>query len=325
MGWGAGSMRVLLLAAVPCAVLQAQVEEDTITNVYRLGDVVIHGRAAGLDLEGFMQHVRNDTSFLHAFLNLRYWPHAVESGLTVRNKGEKERATLYRKGRLLRNGPRAELRVDSASEGGKLRSRNGDMRYLTAELYDDLFWPKGTWPADNSIAAYERGRAGKGRIEKYKEELKQFMFNPGQEIASVPFIGEKLALFDPEMVPFCDFGIDQAFRNGHACWMFSATAKDSIGGRRAKESATVIKRMRTWFDQSTMQVIAREYRIAHASMILDFDISIQVDNALVNGELVPTSIQYDGDWDIPFRKREIVGFWLKMGEWNTIKVSRSGP
>ena len=293
----------------------AQTVDDTLSNVYQLGAVVIHGRAPGLDLEGFMQHVKADTSFLHAFLNMRYWPHAVESGLAVRNKGEKEKATLYRKGRLARNGAMAELHVDSSAEGGKLRERNGEMRYLTAELYDDLFWPKGTWPADNGIAAYERGRGGKGRVEKYKDELKQFMFNPGQEIASVPFIGDKLALFDPHMAPLYNFSIDQNFRNGRPCWQFSAIAKDSINGKRADEDATVIKRMRTWFDQTTMAVMAREYRIAHASVMLDFDISIHVDNTVVVGELVPTFIRYDGDWDIPLHKRELVRFWLSMGEW----------
>ena len=87
----------------------------------------------------------------------------------------------------------------------------------------------------------------------------------------------------------------------------------------------MIKTMHTWFDQSTTQVIAREYRIAHASLILDFDISIQVDNTVIGDELVPTYISYDGDWDIPFHKREIVGFWLKMGEWSTSKIPRSGP
>lgn len=304
-----------MLAAMPCAELQAQVDGDTISNVYQLGAVVIHGRAPGLDLEGFMQHVKTDTSFLHAFLNMRYWPHAVEGSLAVRNKGEKERATLYRRGRLLRNGPQAELHVDSVAENGKLRARDRTMRYLTAELYDDLFWPKSTWHADNTIAAYQRSRGGKGRIEKYKEELKQFMFNPGQEIASVPFIGDKLALFDPHMAPLYNFAIAQEHRNGRPCWLFSAAAKDSLNGKRTDDDATVIKTMRTWFDQSTMQVIAREYRIAHASLILDFDISIQVDNTTVNGELVPTFIRYDGDWDIPFHKRELVRFWLKLGGW----------
>lgn len=309
--WTVAALPVLL-ATVPAV---AQTEPDSLDNVYKLGPVVIHGRAEGLDLEGFMRQVQEDTTFLHAFLNMRYWPHTMEGSLTVRNKGEKEQATLHRKGRLVREGRTASLPIDSETATGKLRDRKDRMRYLTAELYDDLFWPKGKWPADNTVATYEKGGQGSGRIAKYKAELKRFMFNPGQEIASVPLIGDKLALFDPGMAPFYDFGIGTSFRNGHVCWEFSALAKDSLDGKRVNENATVIKSMRTWFDQRTMQVIAREYRIAHASLVMDFDISIQVDNTVTGGELVPTFIRYDGDWDIPLRKRELVRFWLRMGEW----------
>ncbi|HMN04208.1 MAG TPA: hypothetical protein PKD45_00650 [Flavobacteriales bacterium] len=309
--WTVAALPVLL-ATVPAV---AQTEPDSLDNVYQLGPVVIHGRAEGLDLEGFMRQVQEDTTFLHAFLNMRYWAHNMEGSLTVRNKGEKEKATLHRKGRLVRMGPTASLPVDSETATGKLRDRKGEMRYLTAELYDDLFWPKGSWPADNTVATYKQGGRGSGRIAKYKEELKRFMFNPGQEIASVPLIGDKLALFDSEMAPLYDFGIGTSFRNGYTCWEFSALAKDSLDGKRVKDGATVIKSMRTWFDQRTMNVIAREYRIAHASLVLDFDISIRVDNVLEGRELVPTYILYDGDWDIPLRKRELVRFWLRMGEW----------
>ena len=317
MRWGVAPVVALCLVLFVQDQARAQGDTDTITNVYQLGDLVIRGRAEGLDLEGFMQQVKEDTSFLHAFLNMRYFSHGVKSGLLVRNKGEKETASLYREGRLVRNGPNAELQVDSTSESGKLRSRNGDMRYLTAELYDDLFWPTDQWRADNSIATYQRRQNSGGRIEKYKDQLKKFMFNPGQEIANVPFIGDKLALFDPSMTAYYDFSIATSFRNGHTCWQFSAVAKDSLNGKRASDDATVIKTMHTWFDQRSMQVIAREYRIAHRSLLLDFDISIKVDNTVVAGELVPTFIRYDGDWDIPFHKREVVGFWLVMDKWAT--------
>jgi hypothetical protein len=305
----------LFLAVFQAASGCAQTEDDTLINVYQLGPLVIHGRTGGLDLEGFMRQVKEDTSFLHAFLNMRYWPHTVEGTLTVRNKGEQDKAGLFRRGRLVRNGPMASLPLDSVAEHGKLRARNGDMRYLTAELYDDLFWPRGTWHADNSIATYRNAKRGGGRIATYKERLKQFMFNPGEEIDGLPFIGNKLALFSPEMAPYYNYMLESEHRNGYSCWLFSATAKDSLNGKSADADATVIKRMRTWFDQGTMQVIAREYRIAHASMILDFDIRIRVECTRMGGELVPTFIHYDGDWDIPFHKRELVRFQLNLGGW----------
>jgi hypothetical protein len=294
--------------------MQAQTELDTITNVYQLGELTIRGHAEGLDLEGFMRQVMEDTTFQHAFLNTRYHGHRVESSLRVRNKDEEGTATLYRKGRLVRKGRDATLVLDSVSESGRLRERDGTLRYLTAEMYDEVFFPKGTWPADNRIRTREQEVQRGGRIDKYKSELKKFMFNPGQEIASVPFIGDKLALYEPDMIPFYDHTIATETRNGRSCWRFTSTAKAD-----ARENATVIKRMTTWFDQRDMQVMAREYRIAHSSMILDFDISIQVDNARVSDDLVPVHVRYDGDWDIPLRKRELVRFVLDYSDWTVAR------
>jgi hypothetical protein len=36
---------------------------------------------------------------------------------------------------------------------------------------------------------------------------------------------------------------------------------------------------------------------------------------MVNGDLVPVNVVYDGVWDIPFRKREIVRFFLEYADW----------
>ncbi len=88
-----------------------------------------------------------------------------------------------------------------------------------------------------------------------------------------------------------------------------------MDGKAADEDDTVIKRMLTWFDQSTMNVMAREYRIRHAGMLLDFDITIRVANAITDGDLVPMEVHYEGDWDIPFKKRELVRFYLRCSDW----------
>lgn len=306
---------MLLAVLGPSGAVHAQGEVDTMMNVIQLGDLVIRAQGNGFNVEGFVQQVMDDTTFQHAFLNTRYHPHRVKSLFRVRNKDERETASLYRRGRLVREGPVARIELDSVSEQGRLRERDGDLRYLTAEMYDDVFFPKGSWTASNRIAQRQQEIDRSSRFDKYKSELKKFMFNPGQEIASVPMIGDKLALFDQEMMPFYDYRIDQGFRSGYSCWVFSAVAKDTVDGDPADEDDTVIKRMFTWFDQSSMQVIAREYRIAHASLILDFDISITVDNTLVSGDLVPVKVTYDGVWDIPFKKREIVRFFLDYSDW----------
>ena len=293
-----------------CSGVLLSAQTDTLLKHITLDEVVISAQAEGFDVASFVHQVMTDTTFQQSFLNTRYHPHVLRSDLVVRNKKEKETATLFRRGRLLRDGIWAELVLDSVAESGKLRKRNGEFRFLTVEMYDDVFFPKGRFVANNSIGSREQAIDRSSRFDKYKSELKKFMFNPGQEIASVPFIGDKLALFSPEMEGFYDHRIWSDTRNGHLCWVFSSDADAT-----ADTDDTVIKRMDTWFDQETGQVIAREYRIAHASLLLDFDITIRVDNTVVSGVLVPVFVDYRGDWDIPFSTREIIRFSLRMGDW----------
>lgn len=285
-------------------------QTDTLLRHITLDPVVISAQADGFDVGAFVRRVREDTTFHKAFLNTRYHPHRVRSELRVRAKEERETASLSRTASLVRDGRQARQVVDSTIEHGRLRDRKGAFRYLTVEMYDDVFFPKGTFTADNTVAGRKLEVARQSRFEKYKSELKKFMFDPGTEIASVPFIGDKLALFSPEMAPLYDFRIWADERGGRACWVFSAEAKPEF-----RDGRTVIKTMDTWFDRETNDVLARGYRIAHASLFLDFDITIHVRNLRMRDALVPVRVDYDGDWDIPFKRRELVRFWLEYGHW----------
>ncbi|MCB9166391.1 MAG: hypothetical protein H6595_02820 [Flavobacteriales bacterium] len=287
----------------------AQAQPDTLLGHITLDEVVISARASGFSVDSFVRQVMDDTTFYHAFLNTKVHPHDLRSDLVVRNKREKETATLFRRGHLERDGAYAELVLDSVAEGGRLRRRNGDFRFLTVEMYDDVFFPKGRYIASNTIRSRQQEIERGSRFDKYKSELKKFMFNPGQEIASVPFIGDELALFSPEMQPHYDYRIWSDEREGHECWVFSADT------RTGEEDDTVIRTMSTWFDQGTGQVIAREYHLVHNSLLLDFDITIHVRNDVVDGELVPLQVDYDGLWDIPFSKPEVIRFRLWMSDW----------
>lgn len=296
-----------LILCLPRPSLQAQ--PDTLISHITLDEFVVSAQAQGFDVATFVRQVMDDTTFYQSFLNTRYHPHHVESGLVVRNKKERETATLYRKGRLVRTGHLAELVLDSVHESGNLRDRRGNMRYLTAEMYDDVFFPRGAFTASNTIRAREQEIVRTSRFEEYKSELKKFMFNPGQEIASVPFVGDRLALFSPEMAPYYDFRIWSDERDGRDCWVFSADT------RPGEDRHTAIKEMSTWFDKGSGMVIAREYRLLHTSILLDFDLVIKVRNRIVDGVLVPARVDYSGEWDIPFRRIEIVRFWLDLREW----------
>jgi len=309
------TLRLRHAAAAMLAFLVSGVaaQTDTLLKHIALDEVVISAQAEGFDVAAFVERVRTDTTFHKAFLNTRTYAHTLRSEAVVRRKDERESAAIYRKAHLVRSGKEATLVIDSLNERGRLRDRKGRFRYLTIEMYDDVFFPKGTFPADNTVAGRKLEVARGNRLEKYKGELKKFMFDPGTEIASVPFIGHKLALFSPEMAPLYDFRIWSDERGGHPCWVFSAAAKPEH-----RAGKTVIKAMDTWFDQDTGDVLARTYRIAHSTIFLDFDITISVRNVRIGDALVPVRVSYDGDWDIPFESREIVRFWLEYTDWKVM-------
>jgi hypothetical protein len=288
----------------------AMAQSDTLLRHIQLDAVVISAQSEGFDVAAFVQRVRTDTTFHKAFLNTRFHPHSLRSEARVRRKDERETASMRRTARLVRDGRKAMQVIDSTQESGRLRDRKGRFRYLTIEMYDDVFFPKGVFTADNTVAGRRLEVQRGGRFEKYKSELKKFMFDPGTEIASVPFIGDKLALFSPEMAPLYDFLIWADERGGRPCWVFSAAAKPEH-----RQGRTVIKTMDTWFDQDTDDVLARTYRIAHESPFLDFDITISVRNIRLGEALVPVRVTYDGDWDIPFQQREVVRFWIEYSDW----------
>ncbi len=302
----------LLLAFLPALASMRPVvaQTDTALGTIILAPAVVRAVEEGFDLEGFMQQVRTDTTFHKAFLNTRFYPNHLRGVLVVRNKKERETASQVRSGSLVRQGKLVRWDQDSIAETGPLRDRKGGFRYLTAELYDDLFFPKGSFTPNNSVAARRNEVEPAGRIERYKKALKKFMFDPGSDIQGMPLVGGKLALFDPDMARFYDFAIASEFHGGRACWLFTATAKPDF-----RDGRTVIKDMCTWFDQESGHVLARHYRIAGSSLILDFDIGIKVENRRIGDVLVPISVDYDGDWDIPLRKREIVRFNLLYSEW----------
>lgn len=281
--------------------------QNDIAKLVTMDEFVVSAGLEDFNAEDFIDQVINDTTFYQAFLNLKYYPHRVNSEIQVFHKNESQKGKMYREAVQRRNLDN-EMWIDVQYEktNGRIKKRNGEWKYLTAEMYDDVFFPNEREKVDNKIRTKEQELVGGSKLEKHKAQLKKMLFNPGQEIDNVPFIGDKLAIFDAEMVPYYDYSI------------FTYNWKDSIPTiafsqyvKKGEEDEVVIRDMTSYFHKDTREVIAREYRLAHNTIFFDFDISIKVENRLVEGEIVPVKIDYDGAWDIPFKKPEIIRFYLE--------------
>jgi hypothetical protein len=139
-------------------------------------------------------------------------------------------------------------------------------------------------------------------LEKHKEQLKMLFFNPGKKIPGIPFIGNKVALFDDDVATRYDFTIDMDAFKGEMCYVFTCKPRaDLTGGEKDK---IVVNDMTTWFKIDTWEIVARNYDLSYNAGVYDFDVRMEVEMTKFNNYLVPKVLRYNGDWDVVMKKRE---------------------
>lgn len=264
-----------------------------------LAEVVIRN---GLDVNKFLQRVKNDTTFYKAFRTLRILGFTSLNDIRMLEKNGKVRASLYSKTKQNRaNGCRTMEVLEQQTSGDMYDGR--ELNYYTAELYAGLFFTNGKVCGENNIVANTaRNVRSKKGIEKHKEQLKMLFFNPGQKIPGIPFIGDKIDIFDPSVSKHYDFSIDIDEINGQQCYLFKIIPKaDLTSGERDR---IVFDNITTWFNIKTLEIVARNYDLSYDTPAYDFDVHMEVKMTRFEGHLVPQVLVYNGSWKVAFKKRE---------------------
>jgi hypothetical protein len=135
-------------------------------------------------------------------------------------------------------------------------------------------------------------------LEKHKEQLKMLFFNPGKKISGLPFISGKTAIFDDRIVENYDLSIDMDYYNKTSCFVFKQKVK--LG----KENDIMLDEMTTWFNDSTFEVVARNYSLSYDAGFYDFNVNMEVQMTQFKNLMVPSLIRYNGNWKTIFKKRE---------------------
>jgi hypothetical protein len=198
---------------------------------------------------------------------------------------------------------------------GNFYSATGKYNYLTPELYASLFFTKGKICGENNIV---KGRnllmSSKSGMEKHKDQLKMLFFNPGKKIPGIPFIGDKLDLYDEAAHELYDYRLDVVDYKGTLCYLFSIKPKESLGF--FKSDRVVVDQMNTWFDLKTLEVLGRNYALSYKAGVYDFDVAMEVEMTKFNGLTVPKTLRYKGNWDVVFKKRERAIFTATLFDYN---------
>jgi hypothetical protein len=190
--------------------------------------------------------------------------------------------------------------------------KHKELNYYTAELYAGLLFTNGkVCGEDNIVAGRQRDVKGKSGLEKHKEQLKMLFFNPGQMIPGIPFIGDKVDIFDPSISKYYDFSIDMDQMMNQQCFVFKINPKQGID-----RDKIVFDNITTWFNSKTMEIVARNYDLSYDTPVYDFDVHMEVRMTRFEGMLVPELLSYKGNWKVAFKKRERGIFTATLFDFN---------
>ena len=269
---------------------------DVGKKVITLSNFVINNK---LNVPAFIEIVKNDSSFYKAFKNLHIINFTAINDIRMNNKNGELNASLFsRTKQTVQNGCRT-MKVLEEKSTGDMYNDAKDFNYYTANMYASLFFTKGTVCGENNIV---NGTAfsteGKSGMEKHKEQLKMLFFNPGRKINGLPFMSNKTAIYDDELADSYDMEIDWERYNNTNCYVFRQKVKPN------RKGSVVVDEMNTWFNESTFEVVARNYTLSYDAGVYDFKVAMEIQMANVGNLTVPALIRYNGNWKAIFKKRE---------------------
>jgi len=281
-------------------------------QAFTLSEVVVRNN---FDYKQVLETIKQDTTFYKAFRNLRIIGFSSYNSIQMLGKDGGIKASLNSKTRQNHIGNCRTMDVLEEQTTGDFYSSTGKYNYLTPELYASLFFTKGQICGENNIV---KGRnlltSNKSGIEKHKDQLKILFFNPGKKIPGIPFIGDKLDLYDEAAHKLYDYRLDVVDYKGTLCYLFSIKPKEDLGF--FKSDRVVVDQMNTWFDLKTLEVLGRNYALSYKAGVYDFDVSMEVEMTKFKGLTVPKTLRYKGNWDVIFKKRERAIFTATLFDYN---------
>ena len=243
-----------------------------------------------------------DTGFYLAFRNMQQYEFNAENRIYTYDKRNKVNGKIYRKIRHSNVNGKHKMDYLEKQDVGNLYKSNGKYQLYTVEMFDYIFMN-----ANNSDFVKGPALPGSGgKNESYKDKLKTLIFAPGHKVKGIPFISSKTEIFSKDMRGYYYYQFARGkYLDSIPVYRFKVVRKPSEA-----DNDVVIKELTTIFDTRNFQVLGRYVDIKYSNWIFSFDIQMNIELANFNGELLPTKITYQGNWDIPFHKVERASFLI---------------
>ena len=275
---------------------------DTIRTI-TIDTPVANIRSHKLNAQDFIDAVVADTSFYKAFQNMKKYSFVAENRIFTYDKKNKINGKIYRKINHITNGNTHQVEYLARRDSGNVVKKNGKYQLYTVEMFDYIFAN-----AYNSGFAKTDAAPGeaKGKNAGYKAKLKALIFTPGRKITGIPFLSGKTEIFGPEMRQFYRYEFARGtYVDSIPVYRFKVIRKPSTA-----DDDTMIKELTTIFDARTFQILGRYVDMKYSNMLFDFNVQMNIELNNFNGELLPTKVSYQGNWDVPFHKEERASFLI---------------
>ena len=265
-----------------------------------LPEAIVHNN---LDYLSILQRIKNDTTFYKAFRNLHIVEFTSYNDIRILNKDGSSKASWNSKTSQIRDSGCRVMEIKEQNTTGDFFDSKGDYNYITGQMYASIFLTKGKVCGENNIVTGRNfSTSNKSGMDKHKEQLKMLFFNPGKKIPGIPFIGDKLDLYDERAHKLYDYRLEFTDYKGSFAYIFSIKPKEDLGFFNRDD--IVVDEMTTWFDYKTLEVLARNYVLSYNAGAYDFHVNMQVEMKRVGDLLVPHMLRYKGDFGIIFKRKE---------------------
>jgi hypothetical protein len=289
--------------------------QDTAVNdngqAFTLSDAIVRNH---FDYKAILQRIKEDSSFYKAFKTLRTIGYSSINHIEMKGKDGLTQASLNSKTKQNHIGNCRTMDVLEETITGDLKKADGSYNYVTPSLYASLFFTKGKICGESNIVKGSQHLITGTGIERAKQQLKTLFFNPGKKIPGIPFIGNKLDLYDDAAHELYDYKLDYVEYHGQLVYMFEIKPKEDLGF--FAKNNVIVDQMTTWFNPKTLEVLGRNYSLSYKAGVYDFDVSMEVEMSYFNGQLVPKILRYKGNWGVIMKKRERGLFTATLYDYN---------
>jgi hypothetical protein len=299
---------ILILSLFSCSISFGQAiprfNPDTVLTMKMDNDAVTKFAKAGLTTDDFIQEILRDTSFYQAFRNMKKYEFTAENRVFTYDKKDAVAGKIYRKILHQNDGKGHKMTFLEKQDQGKILKKNGKYELYTVEMFNYIFMNAyNTDFVPNSANTSVKG----GSNEGYKDKLKTLIFTPGRPIKGVPFIASKTEIFADDMRQNYSYSFAKgSYLDSIPVYRFKVIMKPDLSNWT--KEGIMIKELTTIFDQRNFQILGRYIDMKLDNFAFSFDVQMNIEMSYFNGDLLPTKISYQGNWDIPFKKEEKASF-----------------